>query len=148
MTPRHDRSPVVRAAVVARNVREASDINALVIGRLPAPCARTIAALYHALLVDFGNDGAIAGKQRLGRAHLGANRQFALDKTIGAILGVFCRRIVVFRSTCAVSALVHLAARAEVSDLRILGCTERTGVEAISAADAEVLRVKYDAVGR
>src|SRR6202521_1176802 len=124
-----------------------SDCNALVIGGGPAPCARTVAAFHHALLVDLGDDRAIAREQRLGRAHLGANRQLALGEAVGAVFGVFGRRGVRLRPAGAIGALVHLAARAEVADLRILRRAERTGVEAVAAADAEVLGVKHHAVG-
>src|SRR6185503_20876346 len=44
-------------------------------------------------------------------------------------------------------ALVHLAARTEVADLRILRRAERASIEAIAAADAEVLGVQDDGVG-
>src|SRR5690606_19795506 len=44
-------------------------------------------------------------------------------------------------------ALVHLAAHAEGGLLRILRRAERTGVEAVAAADAQVLVVQHDAVG-
>src|SRR5690606_3318352 len=43
---------------------------------------------------------------------------------------------------------VHLAARTEIADPRILRGTERAGVEAVAAADAQVLGVQHDAVGR
>src|SRR3979490_3347132 len=66
-----------------------SNSNALVIGGGPTPCARTVTTLHHALLVDFDDDRAIAREQRLGRAHLGANRQLALGKTVGGVFGVF-----------------------------------------------------------
>src|SRR5262249_19152325 len=48
----------------------------------------------------------------------------------------------------AVGALVHLAARAEVADLRILRRSERAGVEAVAAADAQVLGVKDHGIRR
>ena len=47
------------------------------IGGLPAPGAGAVTALGHALLVDLRDDLAVAGEQRLGRAHLGAERQLA-----------------------------------------------------------------------
>src|SRR5262249_7516592 len=46
----------------------------------------------------------------------------------------------------AVGALVHLAARAEVADLRVLRRAERAGIEAVAAADADVLRVQHHRV--
>src|SRR6267143_1492226 len=124
-----------------------SDSNALLIGDLPTPCARTVAARRHALLVDLSDDRAVAREQRFGRAHLGANRQLALGETVGAVFGVFGRRRVRLRPAGAIGALVHLAARPEVSDFRILRRAERAGVEAVAAADAEILRVKNHAVG-
>src|SRR4051794_37695744 len=57
----------------------------LAVGGLPAPRARAVAALADALLVDLRDDLAVAGKQRLGRAHLGAQRQLAFGQTIGAV---------------------------------------------------------------
>src|SRR6516164_407705 len=64
------------------------------IGRLPAPGSRAVAALSNALLVDFLDDLAVAGEQRLGRAHLGAQRQFPLGEAVGAVFLVFRRTAV------------------------------------------------------
>src|SRR5262249_23680960 len=116
-------------------------------GRSPAPGTGAVAALGHPLLVDLRDDFAVAGKQRLGRAHLGAKRQLALGQAVGAVLLVLRLAAVGFGAAGAEGALVHLAARAEVSDLRILRRAERTGVEAITAADAEVLGVQHHRVG-
>src|SRR5262245_54860071 len=58
----------------------------LVIGRLPAPGAGAVTALDHALLLDLRDDLAVAGEQRLGRAHLRAQRQLALGQPVGAVL--------------------------------------------------------------
>src|SRR5205814_4183930 len=104
----------------------------IAIGCFPAPHARTITALHHALLVDFCNDRAIACEQRLGRAHLGTNRQLALGETVGAVLGVFGGCGVCLRSARAIGELVHLAARSEVSDFRILRRPEWTRIEAVT----------------
>src|SRR6516162_9217939 len=60
-------------------------LDRLAIGGLPAPGARAVATLHHALLVNLGNDFAIARKQRFGRTHLGAERQLALGKTVRTI---------------------------------------------------------------
>src|SRR5215210_1114624 len=111
----------------------------IAIGCLPAPHSRTITALHHAFLVDLCNDGAIAREQRLGGAHLGADRELALGETVGAVLGVFGGRGVCLRSARAVGALVHLAAGAEVSDFGILRCPKRTCVETVATPDAEIL---------
>src|SRR5882672_6731954 len=62
-----------------------SGFDRLPIGGLPAPCTRAVAAFHHALLVDLGDDFAVAGQQRLGRAHLGAERQLALGQTVRPI---------------------------------------------------------------
>src|SRR5207302_10849891 len=43
-------------------------------------------------------------------------------------------------------ALVHFAARSEVAELGILRSAERAGVEAVAAADAQILRVKHHAI--
>src|SRR6202008_4261940 len=49
-------------------------------------------------------------------------------------------------TTGAVRAFVHFAARTKVADLRILGRSERARIEAVSAADAEILVVQHDTV--
>src|SRR5205085_12533773 len=49
-----------------------SGCGGLPVRRLPTPGTRTIAALCHSLVVDLRDDLAVAGEQRLGRAHLGA----------------------------------------------------------------------------
>src|ERR1041385_1292425 len=118
------------------------------IRRLPAPRARAVAAPRDAFLVDLRDDVAIAGKQRLGRAHLGAERQLALGEPVRAVLLVLGGRAVRLRAAGAEGALVHLAARAEVADLRILRRAERTSVEAVTAADAQVLGVQHHGIGR
>src|SRR5262249_42286971 len=119
----------------------------LAIGRLPAPGAGAVAALDHPLLVDLRDDLAVAAEQRLGRAHLRAEWQFPSRQAVGAVFGVFLLRAVLLRAAGAVGALVHLAAGAEVADPGILRRAERTGVEAIAAADAEILGVQHHAVG-
>src|SRR5262249_5164492 len=78
--------------------------------------------------------------------HFGTQGQLALRQTIGAVLFVFFPGAVHLRTAGAIRALVHLAAGAEIADLRILRCAERAGVEAVAAADAEVLGVEDDAV--
>src|SRR5262245_63028510 len=118
----------------------------LTIGRLPAPGAGAVAALDHALLVDLRDDLAVAGEQRLGRAHLRAQRQLAFRQAVRAVLLVLLLGAICLRTAGAISAFVHLAARTEVADLGILRRAERTGVEAIAAADADILGVKDDAV--
>src|SRR5439155_21412877 len=114
--------------------RDSSYRDSLVIGRYPAPGAGAIAALADAFLVDLGNDRAVACKQRLGGAHLGAQRQLALKHAVGAVFPVFLDAAGHFRSAAAgaVGAFVHLAARAEIAELGILRRPERAGVEAIA----------------
>src|SRR5215470_16867201 len=73
------------------SARSESRRDRLAVGRLPAPGARPIAALAHPLLVDLGDDLAVTGEQRLGRAHFGAERQLALDQPVGAVFGVVLR---------------------------------------------------------
>src|SRR6266699_2555858 len=116
--------------------------------RLPAPCAGTVAALQHPFLVDLGDDLAVAGEQRFGRAHLGAQRQLAFGEAVGAVFVELLHRIVWLGSAGAIGAFVHLAAGAEIADARILRRPERAGVEAIAAADAEVLGVQHHGVRR
>src|SRR6476646_6181973 len=57
----------------------------LVVGGLPTPGAGAVAAPRHPLLVDLGDDVAVAGQERLGRAHLGAQRQLAFGQAVGAV---------------------------------------------------------------
>ena len=98
-----------------------------------------------ALAVDGGHHVTITCQQRLGGTHLRADRQFAFRNTVAAVFGKFRGRIVLFRTTCTEGALVHLAARSEIARLRELRCAERTGIEAVAAANAQVLRVKHHA---
>src|SRR3989442_10612488 len=114
--------------------------------RLPAPRAGTVAALQHPFLVDLGDDLAVAGEQRFGRAHLGAQRQLAFGEAVGAVFVELLHRIVWLGSAGAIGAFVHLAAGAEIADARILRRPERAGVEAIAAADAQVLGVQHHGV--
>src|SRR5581483_11770367 len=79
------------------------------VSRAPAPGARAIAAGRHAILVDLGDDLAVAGEQRLGRAHLRAQGQLALGDAVTAVLLELGRRVVGFRTAVAERALVHLA---------------------------------------
>src|SRR3954468_21909929 len=111
----------------------------LTIGGAPAPGAGAIAATHHPLAVDVGDDGAVASHQRAGRAHLGAQRQLALGKPVGAVAVVLDHGHVLFRTAGAEGAFVHLAPPAEVGRLRVLRSAEGAGVEAIAAADAQLL---------
>src|SRR5262249_31375368 len=83
----------------------------------------------------------------LGRAHLGAQRQLALGEAVRAVFLVLDRAVIGLRPARAIGALVHLAARSEVADAWILRRPERAGVEAIAAADAQVLGVQHHRVG-
>src|SRR5215472_2646225 len=120
----------------------------LAIGRLPAPGSGAVASLSDALLVDFLDDLTVAGKQRLGRTHLGAQRQFPLGEAVGAVFLVLRRAAVRLRPTGAERAFVHLATRAEIADPRILRRSERARIEAISTPDADVFRMQHNAIGR
>src|SRR5262249_52281689 len=91
---------------------------------------------------------AVARHERLGGAHLRAQRQLALGQPVGAVLLEFRHAPVGLRAAGAVGALVHLAARTEIADARILRRPERAGVEAVAAADADVLGVQNHPVGR
>src|SRR5664279_1467020 len=106
------------------------------IGRLPAPCTGAVAALGHPLLVDLGNHVAIAGKQRLGRAHFGAQGQLTFGEPVSTVFRVFFLAAVGFGSAGAERALVHLAARTEVADLGILRRAKWASIEAIATTDA------------
>src|SRR5262249_56386646 len=95
----------------------------------------------------WGDDAAVARQERLGRAHFRAQRQLALGQAIGAVFHEFGLAAVGLRTARAIGAFVHLATRTEVADPRILRRAERAGVEAIAAADAEVLGVQHHGVG-
>src|SRR3977135_3737986 len=147
MTKRARTSNVFMAeAPVQMDARGALHRNPFPIGGRPAPGAGTVAAPDDTFLVDLGDDLAVAGEQRFGRAHLSAERQLALGQTVGAVLLVLGPRAIRLGSARAIRALVHLAARADITDLGVLWGTERAGVEAIAAADAEILRVQHHAV--
>src|SRR5436305_2625571 len=90
----------------------------LAIRRLPAPRTGAVAALGDALLVDLRDDLAVASEQRLGRAHLRAQRQLAFGQTVGAVgkdsllaVAELGERAISLGTAGAVGALVHLAAR-------------------------------------
>src|SRR6476660_2037509 len=138
----HHSSPPARCA--------GSDGDILVISRQPAPGAGAIAALGHPLLVDLGDDLTVAGEERFGRAHLGAERQLALAEAVRTVFGIFRGAAGGFRPAAAgaVGAFVHLAARAEIADLRILRRPEGAGIEAIATSDAQILVMEADAVFR
>src|SRR5439155_17687490 len=127
---------------------DASRCGGFAVSRLPTPGARTVAPLCHALVVDLRDDLAIASEQRLGRAHLGAQRQFAVGQTVGAVFLILGGAAVRFRTAGAIGAFVHLAARAEIADPRVLWRAERAGVEAVTATDADVLGMQYYPVRR
>src|SRR5258707_1510151 len=114
----------------------------------PAPRAGPIAASQYALPVNLSDDFAIAREQRLGRAHLGAQRQLAFAEPVGAVFRKLLGAAgsLVSATTGAIGAFVHLAARTKIADHRILRRPERAGIEAIAAADAQILVVQHDAV--
>src|SRR5882757_7448158 len=133
---------------VSSRARGGSHRNSFVIGSRPAPGPRTVAALDHSLLVDLRDDLAVSGEQRFGGAHLGAQRQFALGNTVGAVFLEFLAAAGGLRAAAAgaIGAFVHLAARAEVADARVLRGAKRAGVKAVAATDAQILRMQHDAV--
>src|ERR1041384_8741027 len=88
---------------------------------------------------------AVAAEHHLGRAHLGARWELALGQAVAAVLLEFRLAAVGFRTTRAEGALVHLAAQAEGACLRELGRAEGAGIEAVAAADAEILVVQHHA---
>src|SRR5262249_21823993 len=67
-------------------IRPLSGCDVFAIRRLPSPGAGAVATLGDAILVNLGDDLSVAGEQRLGRAHLRAQRQFARRQTVGAVL--------------------------------------------------------------
>src|SRR5712671_2078987 len=84
-------------------------------------------------------------RDRYRPAHLGACGQLAFRKTIAPVLFEFFVRHVFLGPARAERAFVHLAAHAERAGLRKLRRAERTRIEAIAAADAEILVVQHDA---
>src|SRR5438105_3286451 len=109
------------------------------IGGAPAPGARAEAARHDPVAVDVGDDVAVAGQQRLGRAHLGAQWQFAFADPVAAVAALADRGEMVgrfARPAIAEGAFVHLAAAAEIAGLRVLRRAERAGVETVAATDA------------
>src|SRR6266851_2603041 len=119
------------------------------VSRAPAPGARTESARRNALAVDVGDLVGVAGEQRLGRAHLGAERQLAFGDAVApvaALADLFGMVVAVLWTAGAEGAFVHLAAAAEIARLGELRRAEGTGIEAIAAADADVLRVEDDAL--
>src|SRR6266404_78756 len=139
---------LVRRHAGAASFAQRSHFDPLAIGGRPAPGAGAVAALDHALLVYLGDDLTVTRKQRLGRAHLRTERQLALEHAVGAVFTVFLAAAGNFVSAAAstIGALVHLATRAEVADPGILRSTERACIEAVAAADAQILRMEYDAI--
>src|SRR5437899_8968588 len=99
----------------------------LAIGGFPAPGAGAVAALGDAFLVDLGDDLAVAGQERFGRAHLGAQRELPFGETVGPVFLVLGGAVVRLRAAGAECAFVHLAARTEIADPRVLRRTERAG---------------------
>src|SRR5206468_12109645 len=97
----------------------------------------------HALAVDVGDHVAVAAEERLGRAHLGASRELALREAVRAVFRELLLRQVLLRTARAEGAFVHLAAQTEGAGLRELRRAERAGVEAVAAADAQVLVVQH-----
>src|SRR6266481_5876976 len=125
-----------------------SDRDIVLVSGRPTPCTRAVATLLDPCPVNFGDDLPVAREQRFGGAHLGAQRQLALAETVRAILPELLGAARRFRSAAAgaVGAFIHLAARAKIADTRILRRPERAGVEAIPTADAQILRMKHDAI--
>src|SRR5258705_324282 len=80
--------------------------------------------------------------------HLGAQRQLAFAEPVGAVFRKLLGAAgsLVSATTGAIGAFVHLAARTKIADHRILRRPERAGIEAIAAADAQILVVQHDAV--
>src|SRR6516162_7406313 len=113
--------------------------NRFAVGGLPTPGTGPIAACHHTLPVDLRDDVPVSGKQGFGGTHFRAKWQLAFGKTIGAIFHIFGHREIGLRPARAIGAFVHLAARSEIGDARILRRSEWTGVEAIAATNAKVL---------
>src|SRR5205085_10855475 len=72
----------------------------------------------------------------------------ALAEAVASVLAALLVRVVRLGAARAERALVHLAAHREGAGLRELRRAERARVEAVAAADAEVLVVQHDALLR
>jgi hypothetical protein len=128
--------------VLARAVAGGLDLAAalrLVVGDVPAPQFRAVAAGLDALAVDVGDHAASPPSSALVPHMLGAGRQLALGDAVAAVLLELGFRGVRFRPAGAEGALVHLAAVVEQAGFRELRRAERAGVIAVAAADALVL---------
>src|ERR1700676_5394526 len=66
-----------------------SHLDVLVVGGRPPPGAGAVTAHQYPLLIDLGDDLAVSGEQRFGRAHFGAERQLSFEKPVGAVFRVF-----------------------------------------------------------
>src|SRR5258707_2731117 len=113
--------------------------NRFFVGSLPTPSTGAVPALRYALLVDLGDDIAIAGEERFGRAHFCAQRQLAFRQTVIAVLFKFFLAAVSVRAAGAEGAFIHLAAGTGIANFRILPGAERTRVKSVTAPDAQVL---------
>src|SRR3546814_11545672 len=71
-----------------------------------------------------------------------------LFRSVGAVFCVLDLGGIGRRTPGAESAFVHFSARAEIAGARILRCAERAGVEAVAAADTEILRMQHNGVLR
>src|SRR5574340_864452 len=116
------------------------------VGRAPAPHLGAFAPAQHALAIDVRDGVAVAAKQRLGGAHLGAGRKLAFRQAVASVLPELGLAAIGLRAAGAEGALVHLAAQAEGAGLRELRRPERAGVEAVAAADAKILVVQHHPV--
>src|ERR1700741_3914517 len=87
-----------------------SDRDILAVSSRPTPGTRAVATLLDSRLVNFGDDLPVPRKQRLGGAHLGAQRQLSFVETVRAILPELLGAARSFRSAAAgaVGAFIHL----------------------------------------
>src|SRR5258708_8519739 len=100
-----------------------------------------MAAPGDALLEDLRDDLAVARQQRLGRAHLGAERQLARREAVRTVLLVFGGGAIRLRAAGAEGALVHLPPVTHLPALAIFPRPDRTRLAPVSSADAELLRL-------
>src|SRR5690606_39872820 len=73
----------------------------------PAPGARTEAAGDNAFAIDVRDHVAVAGEERLGRAHLRTEGKLAFGETVAAVLLEFGGAVRLLRAAGAEGALVH-----------------------------------------
>src|SRR5690606_22014641 len=90
-----------------------------VVGGVPTPRARPVAAARDPFAIDVGDHLAVTGEERARRAHFSAQRQLAFRNPVAAVLLHLGIGTALLRSASAEGALVHFSTTAEVCCLRV-----------------------------